>query len=105
MRKNVQRVFEAFARFKADKRDRSIWTDGKVVYSYDTCLLVADPTRRSWVLNTTRYSPTTTQHQRALRSLLEQTTEVPVDEVMEAPMGVTSAELVALARQGVAPDA
>lgn len=102
MRKNVQRVYGAFANLKRDKRDRSIWTDGKAVYSYDTCLLVAEPTIQSWVLNVTKYSSTTTRHQRALRSLLEQTNEVSIVEVTDAPMGASRFWLAARAQQAEA---
>lgn len=72
MRKNTKEVFYAWRQGKSSRGQRSIWTDGRTIFSYDTpiltpCVDPAEPPR----LNLTKYSVTTTVHQRGIEYLLK----------------------------------
>lgn len=72
MRKNVQ---DAYRRWRQGddstpaQRGTSIWSNGRDIYSYATCLLTNTPDGRV-IMNATRYSVTTTQQQNSLLVLL-----------------------------------
>lgn len=75
MRKNTIRVFTAWRNNIRDNKEKnkSIWTDGVHIYSYNTIILVTpdnigDPYR----LNVNRYSCTTSNHQNSLRVILQE---------------------------------
>lgn len=96
MRKNTARVLRAWSHGKADKRDAAIWTDGRNVYSYGTC--IAAPLSTSplgpfevVVLNATKYSVTTTIHQNGVREYLRGAYVVEVDGL---PLGVRYFDLI-----------
>lgn len=70
MRKNTLETFKAWLTGKKKKMTPSVWTDGETVYSYGTAIM-----RRKGdtiVLNTEKYSSTTSTHQNSLRALLEE---------------------------------
>lgn len=64
MRKNCQEVVRAWERGKECHKASSIWTDGRRIMSYGTCLV--ENVGGRLYLNRTRYSVTTTVHQNAL---------------------------------------
>ena len=64
MRKNCQEVVRAWEIGQACSKADSIWTDGRRIMSYGTCLV--QNIRGRLYLNRTRYSVTTTIHQNAL---------------------------------------
>lgn len=64
MRKNIQEVFNAWKQGKSLNR-KSISTDGKTIYSYSTLIL------KDGVLNTVKYSKTTSRQQSAIALLLQ----------------------------------
>ena len=64
MRKNCQEVVRAWERGEECCKASSIWTDGRRIMSYGTCILQNVGGRL--YLNRTRYSVTTTIHQNAL---------------------------------------
>lgn len=68
MRKNCQRVAEAFDRGLSERAADSIWTNGEAIYSYQTCLACRLPDG-TIAINTTKYSTTTSNHQNSLRRL------------------------------------
>lgn len=70
MRQNTESVFKSWQQGKAQRRCAAVWTDGKHIYSYRTCIAALDETDGMVVLNRTRYSMTTTVHQNALAVLL-----------------------------------
>lgn len=84
MRKNVQAVFQAWQGGKACKACDAVWTDGKHVFSYRTCIAALDESTGHVVMNMTWYSMTTSTHQGALRSLLG---SVVTREVHDVPQG------------------
>ena len=65
MRKNTAEVIRAVADRKSLKKCNSVWTDGQHIFSYGTCILAQRRDGR-FVLNRTKYSPTTTNHQNAI---------------------------------------
>lgn len=67
MRKNTRTVAEAWEDDRTSSGQRSIWTDGVHIYSYGTCIAARVPKTRTLILNGTKYSPTTSQHQAGLR--------------------------------------
>ena len=71
MRKNTLRVFNAWAIGKEDKRERrnSIWCSRDTIYSYNTPIVYMGNDGKI-VLNTRKYSKTTSNHQNSLRMLL-----------------------------------
>lgn len=70
-RKNTTQVVEAFLDGKPCNPSRSIWTNGNSIWSYSTCIAIRVPEAPERViLNTTRYSVTTTIHQNGLTYLL-----------------------------------
>lgn len=71
MRKNTIRVFNAWAVGKEDKKERrnSIWCSRNTIYSYNTPIVFIGDDGKI-VLNTRKYSKTTSNHQNSLRFLL-----------------------------------
>jgi hypothetical protein len=93
MRKNLRDALNRFGQKVASPRSvqgGSVWTDGRVIYSYSTPLLMITGGRV--VLNVTRYSVTTTIHQNALR--VECAGAVEVDG-LERGCGVAALALAA----------
>lgn len=74
MRKNCKDVLQAWKSCKRKESSDSIWTDGKIVYSYGTAILERryDAIVSKWLyfLNMTKYSVTTSVHQNAIYSHL-----------------------------------
>lgn len=66
MRKNAHRTLMAWAAAGAHRKCQSVWTDGRVVYSYETPIMWQNDFGRA-VINITKYSPTTSCHQNAFR--------------------------------------
>lgn len=113
MRKNTQRVFEAWQKGALSvARDcgTAIWTDGQSIYSYQTCIATRDPedvhgaNGKSVIFNNSRYSPTTSQQQGGMRFLMRQA-GYQVEAVAGDPgqvnllRGVTTKDLLAAARR------
>lgn len=96
MRKNTMQVFEAWQAGKKNMRQTSIWTDGHDVYSYGTMILKKDQIR---VLNRTKYSRTTTQHQNNLAVLLNRA-GLPYIEIDGVYIGTASITEMTLAARG-----
>lgn len=72
MRKNTENVFKAWANGRSNKSQKSIWTDGIHVYSYNTVILVKpDEADAPYRFNTNRYSRTTSCHQNAIKLMLD----------------------------------
>lgn len=93
MRKNIQKVIEAWRRgYEAtgDSR-RTCWTDGGSIYSYKTCLLTEFG--GSLILNVTSYSPTTSQQQSAIRQMLADRIS-RIIEVDDIPQGSSNHTLI-----------
>ena len=65
MRKNAERVLEAWKMGREYRRASSCWTDGQNVWSYATCLATRDGV--AVVMNAEKYSPTTSNYQSAIR--------------------------------------
>ena len=68
--KNTFRVLRAFHRGEPLHASDSIWTDGRVIWSYQTAILARrdNGSRLGWlVLNGTRYTKTTSRHQNYIR--------------------------------------
>ena len=63
-------TFNAFIAGRRCVPSASIWTDGQKVYSYGTEILWTEGSY--YVLNSERYSATTSAQQRGLRQLLTQ---------------------------------
>lgn len=72
MRKNTEKVLEAWLIRKPLRACAAIWTDGTHIYSYSTCILAGGRQggRAVWVVNETRYSATTARHQRDVEERL-----------------------------------
>jgi len=85
MRLNAQRVLGAWLAGRADRRNRAIWTDGESIYSYDTALVQKGPDG-FLILNLTKYSKTTSQHQTALAAVLLRC-GFSLIEVFDVPIG------------------
>lgn len=85
MRKNTQAVWKSWQQGKANKTCQAVWTDGKHVWSYGTCIMALDSDDKV-VLNRTRYSMTTTVHQNALAVLCQ---HVSKREVYDKPQGAS----------------
>lgn len=69
---NRHKAAEAFVNGQTSPRDRgSVFTDGRAIYSYGTHFVMAYRDDEGNVLvNTDRYSVTTSRHQSALRGVL-----------------------------------
>lgn len=66
MRRQLEQVLEAWLESEKCRPADAIWTDGDSIFSYGTCLLTWVKTgddERAYVINGTRYSPTTTRYQ------------------------------------------
>jgi hypothetical protein len=68
MRTNTSKVLAAFEAGKALKQCSAVWTDGESVFSYGTCIVT--PVPGGLAFNATKYSVTTSGHQRALYTAL-----------------------------------
>jgi hypothetical protein len=68
MRKNTQAVWKSWQQGESNRACRAVWTDGKHVWSYGTCIAALD-SDDCVVMNMTKYSYTTSVHQNALRAL------------------------------------
>jgi hypothetical protein len=66
MRKNTQRVLDAWQQGKSAHPSAAIWTDGENIWSYDTCILATDLATGRRVMNRTKYSVTTSGHQNTI---------------------------------------
>lgn len=89
MRKNCQQVVRAYKQGKAHSPSRSIWTDGRTIYSYGTALVEPMPDGQGLALNRTSYSTTTTIHQNALAAYFGPDVVVTLHDV---PRGTRSLE-------------
>lgn len=69
-RKNVQDAFNAWQMCKTCRKSPSIWTDGWIIFSYNTPLLYRKD--GNLTLNSGRYSVTTSCQQGGLRQLMSQ---------------------------------
>ena len=70
MRKNTQNVFNAWFNGLSERNQKSIWTDGYKIYSYNTPIL--DYTDEGGVrIDMSRYSVTTTVHQRGTQVMCD----------------------------------
>ena len=69
MRKGTTRVYNAWIIGKSSRKQRSIWTEGSVIYSYSTPIMWREADG-DVVLNVSRYSVTTSTHQNGLRQIL-----------------------------------
>ena len=78
MRVNVKRVAAAWREGREDRREQSVWTDGRAIYSYGTCLVAPLASGRV-VLNVTKYSVTTSNKQSGLRVALHGLIAAEVD--------------------------
>ena len=69
MRKNTKNVFNAWLNNRSERKQKSIWTDGKNIYSYNTIIIQMD-IAGYYVMNMQRYSCTTSNHQNSLRIMI-----------------------------------
>lgn len=70
MRKNTENVFNAWLMGRSEKSQKSVWTDGVHIYSYNTLILVTpDDVNDPYRFNTNRYSVTTSCQQRGIKIL------------------------------------
>lgn len=72
MRKNTREVMESWRYWKPKVRHASIWTDGNVVFSYQTPILFRHNPSGRWVFNRAKYSVTTTTHQNGIEEFLRE---------------------------------
>ena len=71
MRKGTIRVWESHGCSRSNRKQKSIWTDGYRIYSYNTVILWLDPDKDIKIqVNVNRYSRTTSTHQNGLIRLL-----------------------------------
>ena len=74
MRKNCKEAMQAWTMSKTKKTADSIWTENGKMYSYNTVILQrkwdAITGQRTFYLNMTKYSVTTSIHQNAIYSAL-----------------------------------
>lgn len=67
MRKNTANTLKAFeARREYGKSGDSIWTDGRRIYSYFTCIVDRDPETLEAIITNVSYSTTTSAHVNAI---------------------------------------
>jgi hypothetical protein len=69
MRKGTQKVFEAWRNGKHLRKQESIWTNGRTIFSYQTPIVSTENCRTTF--NARKYSVTTSTHQNGLRFLLD----------------------------------
>jgi len=105
MRKNTQRAIDAFMWLEASPmsdRHSSIWSDGRSIWSYSTIIV-------TWLgdklaINMTRYSKTTSTHQRAILAELRRSwDEDSILQVDGLPMGSDHDALYWSANEEMAP--
>jgi hypothetical protein len=68
MRVNVKNALEAWNRRESCRKSRSVWTDGSILYSYNTPILFTREGKT--VLNVRKYSSTTSTQQNSLYAYL-----------------------------------
>jgi len=69
MQKNTEAVLNALINGERyGKHTDSLWTDGQSIFSYLTWIVRISPQGKTWYLNMTNYSPTTTRHQNGIRA-------------------------------------
>lgn len=90
MRKNTQAVWQAWQQGKSNRQCQAIWTDGRHVYSYGTCIAALD-TDDHVVLNRTRYSVTTTVQQNGLAVLMGSAVK---REMFALPVGASPEQVI-----------
>jgi len=71
MRKGTQNAYNAWIQGRSWKSQRSLWTNGDIIYSYSTPILWRDASGRL-VFNVAKYSVTTSVHQNGLRVILSE---------------------------------
>lgn len=89
-RKNTTRAVEALLDGRPAQPSRSIWTDGRHLWSYGTCI-AARLHDGTFVFNDTRYSRTTSGQQSGARFLLGERVSYLLDGL---PIGATPYDLV-----------
>jgi len=73
VRKNTEQVIRAWEHDRPERSSASIWTDGHNIWSYQTPIAVEvlkENGEIGLVMNVTRYSPTTSEQQSAIRAEL-----------------------------------
>lgn len=68
MRKNVENVFNSWWNARENKQHETIHTNGQTIFSYRTPIIFR--TEGGILLDSTKYSKTTTRQQNSLRALL-----------------------------------
>jgi len=68
MRKNVENVFSSWWNARENKKNKTIHTNGQTIFSYRTPIIFR--TADGILLDSTKYSKTTTSQQNSLRGLL-----------------------------------
>ena len=92
MRKNASKVYKMFHYGRPCREAESIWTDGETIYSYGTAIATVGSSWISIIMNTTKYSPTTSTHQNAIMAKLRKE-GYHVVEVEHLPIGVSRKEM------------
>lgn len=100
MRRQLEQVLEAFLESEKCRPADAIWTDGDSIFSYNTCLLSWVQTgddEKAYVINGTRYSPTTTRYQ---NDIIADATRAGIEFVIvqDIPRGASPADLIAAYR-------
>lgn len=68
MRKNTENVFNAWMNGRSEKKQKSVWTDGVAIYSYNTLILFNNQDG-ALVFNNRKYSVTTSNHQNSIKRM------------------------------------
>lgn len=68
MRKNTQSVFNAWFNGRSEKNQKSIWTDGYKIYSYNVAILQYN-VEGAIIIDMTKYSVTTSNHQNSIKRM------------------------------------
>lgn len=89
MNDNTRRAFSYWQHGIRLKAHASIWTDGKRLYSYDTCLVDKLTTQELFLVNVSKYSSTTSKKRNQLITLLE-AAKLPFLRITDVPEGTTS---------------
>lgn len=67
MRVNTRKVIDAWLADREYHKSNSLWTNGREIYSYNTCIVFAGPNNELY-FNATKYSHTTTIYQNQIRN-------------------------------------
>lgn len=91
MRKNTREVLKAWiAKEAKGNRGESISTDGTTIYSYNTAIVGRIPVvgmeEVGITINTTKYSPTTSNQQNSIINYFE-VNDIGYNEVINVPIG------------------